>query len=166
MSPVILLRELSLLENNKTVLDVGTKNGSIASSFVNLGMEVDAIDLQPLPNLIESVHFEQIGVEDFLEKNEKHYDIVVCRHVLHLLPNPVEIIEKLNNVANIFFFTCFGEKDDWSAKVSILEHNKVLDLFPKETVRHHSEAFQYGKTYAGDMKYWHINTFVIYNRNR
>lgn len=90
----------------------------------------------------------------------------MCRHVLHLLPNPVEVIGKLNDIANIFFFTCFGEKDDWSDKVSILEHNKVLGLFSEETVRHHSEAFQYGKTYAGDMKYWHINTFVIDNRNR
>jgi len=166
MSPIILLKELSLLENNKTVLDIGTKNGWIASSFANLGMEVDAIDPQQLPNPIEGVHFEQIGVEDFIEKNERHYDIVVCRHVIHLLPNPVEVVKKLNEIANIFFFTCFGEKDDWSDRVSILEHNKVLDLFPTKNIRHHSEAFQYAKTYAGDMKYWHINTFVLDNRSR
>jgi len=44
-----------------------------------------------------------------------------------------------------------------------LSHDEVLSLFKPESVKHHSEAFQYGKTYAGETKYWHINTFVIDN---
>lgn len=164
MSPIVLLRELSLLKGNKTVLDVGTKDGFIATRFAELEMEVDAIDIHPLPSPIENVNFKEIDVEDFLEQNDNHYDIVVCRHVLHHLDNPKEIIKQLNSIAGLFFFTCFGEKDDWVNKVSTLTHNEVLELFPKETVKHHSEAFQYGKTYAGDTKFWHIHTFVIDNR--
>ena len=53
MSPLILLKELSLLKGNKTVLDVGTKDGFIASKFAELGMEVDAIDINDLENPIE-----------------------------------------------------------------------------------------------------------------
>lgn len=164
MDPIALLKELSLLKNNKTVLDVGTKDGTIATRFVDLGMKVDAIDIHPLPSLIEGVNFEEISIEDFLAKNNKHYDIIICRHILHHLSNPKEIIEQLSEIGSIFFFTCFGEKDDWAGKVTTLKHDEVLTLFPEKTVRHHSEAFQYGKTYAGDTKFWHINTFVIDNR--
>jgi len=163
MNPIVLLKDLSILKGNRTVLDVGTKDGAIAKRFADLGVDVDTIDIHPLPEPIEGVNFEQIGVDEFLEKNDKHYDIVVCRHVLHLLPNPKEVIEKLNEIAGIFFFTCFGPQDDWADRVSILEHDEVLEMFPKETVRHRSEAFQYGTTYAGDTKFWHINTFVIKN---
>lgn len=164
MSPIILLKQLSILKNNKTVLDVGTKDGAIALQFAELEMDVDAIDIHPLPQESDQINFKEISVDDFLESNDKHYDVVVCRHVLHYLQNPIKVIEQLNSIANIFFFTCFGEKDDLSDRIITLKHDEVLALFPEKSVRHHSEAFQYGKTYAGDMKYWHINTFVIDNR--
>ena len=163
MSPLILLKELSLLKGNKTVLDVGTKDGFIASKFAELGMEVDAIDINDLENPIEGVNFKKISIKEFLDKNTKTYDIVVCRHVLHHLDNPQEVIRGLNEISKIFVFTCFGPKDDWAAEVTTLSHNDVLNMFKPETVRHHSEAFQYGKTYLGDEKFWHINTFVINN---
>lgn len=142
------------------MLDVGTKDGMIASQFAELGLEVDAIDIRQPDKDIGNVNFKKISVEDFLLQNNKDYDIVVCRHVLHQLKEPKRVIEALNQIADIFFFTCFGSKDEWFT----LEHEDVLTMFQSETVRHHSEAFQYGKTYAGDMKYWHINTFVIDNR--
>ena len=163
MSPLILLRELDLLKHKKTVLDVGTKDGFIAAKFAELGMKVDAIDIQDMERTIDGVNFEKIGVSDFLDKNTKKYDITVRRHVVHHLANPKEIIARLNTVSNIFVFTCFGPKDDWAGKVSILSHDEVLSMFEPESVRHHSEAFQYGKTYSGDEKFWHINTFVIRN---
>lgn len=164
MNPIFLLRELSLLEENKTVLDVGARDGLIASRFAEMGMAVDAIDINEPAAQIEGVNFETVSVEDFLEKSDKRYDIVVARHVLHHVTNPKEVIKSLNDRAGIFFFTCFGPKDDWVGKVSTLAQEEVLSMFQRESVRHHSEAFQYGKTYAGDMKYWHINTFVIDNR--
>lgn len=164
MNPIFLLRELSLLKGNKTVLDVGAKDGRISSQFAEMGMTVDAIDIEKPSVDIKGVHFGTISVEDFLQKNDKQYDIIVARHVLHHLQNPKEIIEKLNNIAGIFFFTCFGPKDDWEGRVSTLSHEEVMSLFEPKSIRHHSEAFQYGKTYAGDMKYWHINTFVIDNK--
>jgi SAM-dependent methyltransferase len=163
MNPLVLLRELSLLKGNKTVLDVGTKNGFIASQFAELGMEVDAFDINDPKEEIAKVNFQKIGVRDFLESNTKTYHITVCRHVLHHLDKPKEIIEELNKISGIFLFTYFGPKDDWSDKVSTLTHEDVLGLFVPEKIRHHSETFQYGKTYAQEMKFWHINTFVIKN---
>lgn len=164
MSPIILLKELSLLKNNKTVLDVGTKDGSIALQFADLGMQVDAIDINDLLEAGQKINFEKIGIEDFLLKNTKCYDVVVCRHVLHHLDNPIDIITRLNKIAGIFFFTCFGEKDEWADRVSTVRYDEVIKLFPEQTIKHRSESFQYGKTYSGDTKFWHINTFVIDNR--
>lgn len=164
MNPIFLLKELGILKGNKTVLDVGARDGNISSRFVEIGMSVDAIDINEPEVKIEGVNFETISIEDFLKKNDKKYDIVVARHVLHHLQNPKEIIKNLNDISGIFFFTCFGPKDDWVGKVSTVTHDEVLSMFKSESVKHHSEAFQYGKTYAGDVKYWHINTFVIDNR--
>jgi len=59
MNPLILLRELSLLKGNKTVLDVGTKDGFIASQFIELGMQVDAIDINDPKEEIAKVNFQK-----------------------------------------------------------------------------------------------------------
>ena len=164
MNPIYLLKNLGLLKNNKTVLDVGARDGIVSSQFSELGMDVDAIDIHKPESEIVGVNFEEISVENFLKKNDKNYHIVIARHVMHLLDNPKKIIEDLNKISGVFFFTCFGPKDDWSERVSVLSHEEILKMFKLETVRHHSEAFQYAKTYAGDMKYWHVHTFVIDNR--
>lgn len=63
----------------------------------------------------------------------------------------------------MFFFTCFGAKDDWFGEVSTLSQEEIIELFPNKKILHRSETFQYGKTYAGDTKFWHTNTFVIKN---
>jgi SAM-dependent methyltransferase len=164
MNPIFLLKELGLLKGAQTVLDVGARDGVISARFAEIEMSVDAIDIHEPKSSVEGVNFQTISVEDFLLQNDKMYDIVVARHVLHHLARPKEIIQSLNNIAGIFFFTCFGPKDDWEGKVSTLAHDEVLSMFHSGSVKHHSEAFQYGKTYAGDTKYWHINTFVIDNR--
>jgi 2-polyprenyl-3-methyl-5-hydroxy-6-metoxy-1,4-benzoquinol methylase len=165
MNPIYLLKNLDLLADCKTVLDVGARDGVISSQFVVLGMEVDAIDIRTPELYRKGVNFEQISVDKFLEKNNKHYDIVIARHVMHLLDNPTKVIKDLQKISGVFFFTCFGPKDDWADTVTVLSHDEVLSMFAPESVKHHSEAFQHAKTYAGDVKYWHIHTFVIDNRN-
>ncbi len=164
MNPIFLLKELGLLEQCKTALDVGTRDGRIAAHLVQSGLVVEAIDINELTAPLPGVIFTQISVEDFLKENTKHYDLVVARHVLHHVSDPKAVIQDLADIADILFFTCFGPQDEWAGKVSTLSHEEVMGLFRVEQVRHHSEAFQYGKTYAGDMKFWHINTFVIDNR--
>jgi SAM-dependent methyltransferase len=164
MNPIFLLRELGLLKDLKAALDVGARDGIISARLVEFGLDVDAIDIHEPKEEIEGVSFQKISVENFLEENTKKYNVVIARHVMHHLENPKKVIEELNKIADVFFFTCFGPKDDWAGKVSILEHDEVLSMFKPKSVIHHSEAFQYGKTYAGDTKFWHINTFVIDNR--
>ncbi|MCD5381665.1 MAG: hypothetical protein LR008_03785 [Candidatus Pacebacteria bacterium] len=69
MDPLLLLKQLDLVQENKTVLDVGTKNGMTASQFAELGLEVDAIDIKQPDKFIENVNFKEISVEDFLLHN-------------------------------------------------------------------------------------------------
>ena len=163
MNPVYLLNELDLLEG-RTALDVGTKDGLIATQLSKKGFQVDAIDIKECVLEEKNFNFEQISVNDFLEKNTKLYDIVIARHVLHLVDNPIEILQGLNKIAKVFFFTCFGPKDDWFGVVKTLSQEEVESLFKPESIKHRSEAFQYGKAYNGESKFWHISTFVIDNR--
>jgi 2-polyprenyl-3-methyl-5-hydroxy-6-metoxy-1,4-benzoquinol methylase len=88
MDPIYLLKETGLFEECKTVLDVGARNGGISSRLVELGRQVDAIDVKSPAAEIAGVTFEAISVEDFLLKNTKQYDLVIARHVLHYLDNP------------------------------------------------------------------------------
>jgi hypothetical protein len=164
MDPIYLLKRINALPESGTVLDVGTRDGAISSRLVEMGMVVDAIDKNAIDPKVEGVNFETISVEDYLIKNDKKYDLVLARHVMHQLDNPKKVIEDLNKITDVFFFTCFGPKDDWAERVSILSHDEVMSMFKVESVKHHSETFEFAKTYAGDTKFWHINTFVIDNR--
>jgi len=164
MNPVYLLNELDLLKGN-TALDVGTRDGLVATQLSKKGFAVDAIDVKECSDESGSFNFELISVEDFLRKNAKKYDIVVARHVLHLLNNPKEVLQGLHSISKVLFFTCFGPKDDWFGIVKTLSQEEVGSLFKPESIKHRSEAFQYGTTYSGETKFWHINTFVIDNRD-
>jgi len=166
MPPIKLLTKLGLLEGNKTVLDIGTKDGRVAIPFAELGLTVDAIDVRDPEQALPDISFERISVEDFLERNTKHYDIVTARHILPFTDNPLELIEKINNIAGVFMFSCFGPEDDWKDRDDIVFLNKeeIRSLFKQNQIRHYSETFEYGSTYTGVMKFWHIHTFVVDNR--
>jgi hypothetical protein len=166
MPPIPLLTKLQLLEGNATALDVGTKDGKIAQQLAQLGFRVDAIDVESLTEEIHGINFEQVSLETFLEKNTKRYDIVIARHVLPFTSDPLTLITKLNTIANIFVFTCFGPTDDWKDEDHIitLTKDELYDLFAPNTIKHYSETFEETKTYKGDSKFWHYHTFVTDNR--
>lgn len=163
MQPVPLLKELGLLEGCNTALDIGTRDGATAAALAREGLQVTAIDIRELPEAVPGICFEKIGIEEFLQRNTKKYDVVVMRHVLHLVADPKAVIRQLQSISRVLFFTCFGPKDEWAGEVSTLSHEELLGMFIPETVKHHSEVLERGKTYAGDEKLWHINTFVIVN---
>jgi DNA helicase-2/ATP-dependent DNA helicase PcrA len=105
-------------------------------------------------------------LETFLEKNTKRYDIVIARHVLPFTSDPLTLITKLNTIANIFVFTCFGPTDDWKDEdyIITLTKDELHDLFAPNTIKHYSETFEETKTYKGGSKFWHYHTFVTGNR--
>lgn len=166
MHPVILLQKLNLLDGNLTALDVGTRNGEVANRLTDLGFIVDAIDLNLPATPLQSAHFEQISVEDFLQKNSKTYDVVIARHVLPFTTQPLELIEKLKTISGVFLFTCFGPQDEWHVREDVVTLGKeqLMSLFSPTQIRHYSETFEYSSTYKGNVKFWHIHTFVIDNR--
>ena len=148
------------------MLDVGTKDGQIALQLSKLGLQVDAIDTEPLPNVIPDITFNQVSVEDFLASNSKTYDIVVARHVLPFTKDPLSLIQQLNSIAGIFVFTCFGQQDDWrdADHIVTLDKAELYELFKRETIKHYSETFEETRGYQGNLKFWHYHTFVIDNR--
>ena len=157
MPPIKLLTKLGLLEGNKTVLDIGTKDGRVAIPFTELGLTVDAIDIRDPEHTLPNISFTKVSVEDFVETNTKRFDIVTARHILPFTSNPLGLIEKINTIAGVFVFSCFGPEDDWKDRDDIvfLDKQEIHPLFPAKHIRHYSETFEYGSTYAGVMKFWH-----------
>jgi|AntRauTorcE11897_2_1112592.scaffolds.fasta_scaffold08489_3 SAM-dependent methyltransferase len=166
MPPIPLLTKLDLLEGNKTVLDVGCKDGATALLFAKLGLTVDAIDIHAPREPLENISFRQISIEDFLTENTREFDIVVARHILPFTKKPLDLVEKLNSIAGVFMFTCFGPQDEWHGREDVvtITHEKVKGLFSATSIRHRSETFEYSTTYTGNIKFWHVHTFVIDNR--
>ena len=161
MYPVLLLKNLGLLEAGQTALDVGTGDMAIAERLVRNGLSVDAIDVAEPERAVAGVQFQQVSVEDFLLQNTKTYDIVIARHVLHNTTDPLRVIDDLNAIAGTFVFTCFGT-DNWlNDERYVCTQDQILARFPADSIRHRSETFQYSPNHAGQIVYWHVHSFVV-----
>lgn len=110
MDPIFLLKELSVFKELKTALDVGTRDGKIASRLAEQGLHVDAIDINDLLVPASNFQFEKISVTDFIEKNTKKYDLIVAKHLLHLLPDPKQVILELNKISDVFFYLLWRKR--------------------------------------------------------
>lgn len=165
MPPLPLLTRLDLLTGN-TVLDVGTRDGAIATQFADRGFTVTAVDPHPTQKEVPNVTLRTESIEHFLDSTTERFDIIVARHVLPFTPDPLDLIQKLSARAHIFYFTCFGERDDWRDRADIVTVEKTVlhSLFDPATIRHYSETFEQSRTYRDNIKHWHIHTFVLDNR--
>lgn len=167
MKPTALLNKLELL-SGKNALDIGARNCSDAIDLVNAGFIVDALDIKDCPPQcnIENVRYIRTRFEDF--QPDKKYDLIIARHVIPFLNNPIEsslekILEMLTE-SGVLYFTAFGEDDEWSSNLNVKITNlpNIINGITKYgKVVYEAEERYEGKTYSGDAKKWHIITVVV-----
>lgn len=167
MKPFKILSNLGLLEG-KTALDIGARDCSIALTLADNGFLVDAIDILDCPEKCQApkIHYTKVPFEDF--KPSKKYDLVVARHVIPFLSSSIESsLDKVFGLINdkgVFFFTLFGEKDGWanSPKVKVTSIDYVRETVANRgRIVYETEQHYEGKTYAGNIKKWHVITMVV-----
>jgi 2-polyprenyl-3-methyl-5-hydroxy-6-metoxy-1,4-benzoquinol methylase len=95
----------SNLKINGKIIDIGCGNGRLLYLFKNDGWDVKGLELSPLKaQSIKDILNIEVEVVDFLDynyKNEEKYDVVVLRHVLEHLPNPLLAMSKINSILKI-----------------------------------------------------------------
>ena len=128
---------IGVLENAKSVLDLGCYRGELLSHFPN-HLEKDGVDIdQP------SIEFARLNFPEAnfycqdLEKfnTGKKYDLIIMLHVLEHLKNPLEVIKNIHNAAH--------QNSYLIIEVPILENgftNDVNGFFSAQHLTHFSRA--------------------------
>lgn len=83
------LKNTFSISNAKSVLDLGSGNGSVALYFAKRGANVDAIDKKQPPLLIKKhprISFSKKTLEQWNASKEASYNLIILRNVLHFLP--------------------------------------------------------------------------------
>lgn len=113
-----------------------------------------------LEKLRERVEIIQMSLESFITKDS--YDLVVCRHVLPFIENPLKQLERILSFGTITYFTLFGMDDERIkvSKVTKEQVEEVLQKFPNLEIRYQSESKFKGKLYNGDVIDWHLLTYI------
>jgi len=89
-----------LNRNFNKILDFGTGNGkyAVAGKTVFKNSEIDAVDFSlEKPDLLKTNNeINYYHIDDFFKQNKK-YDLILLRHVLEHVVNPLHFLEKMQN---------------------------------------------------------------------
>jgi 2-polyprenyl-6-hydroxyphenyl methylase/3-demethylubiquinone-9 3-methyltransferase len=136
--------------DNKNVLDVGCGGGVFSEAMAKNGGIVTGIDLAEESLEIARLHLYESqlkinyinqSVEDFAQKNENSYDVIVCMEMLEHVPDPQSIISSCAKILKpggwLFVSTINRSPQAMVLGIFMAEH--VMDLVPKGT--HHYNQF-------------------------
>lgn len=121
------------------VLDIGCGTGSLSVLLSRLGHSVTGIDLSPAmidqaiakaKNANQQIEFAVMDAA-YPQLAPRHYDVVLCRHILWSLPRPSDVLQRWQALLspNGRFVLIEGY---WSAGGGLHAH-EVLDALPKST---------------------------------
>lgn len=147
-----------------SLLDIGARDTRLAEILSKEGFsKITLLDKNEIVGEIERERVEIIHMplELFLPKGS--YDLVICRHVLPFIENPLEQLERILSFGTITYFTLFGTDDD-RKKLHLVTKDQieeVLQKFPNLEIRYQGESIFKGKLYNGDIINWHLFTYII-----
>lgn len=170
MSPFLYLKSINRIQPG-TMLDVGTRDGQIASYFANAGYTVDAIDPEPLPGttVSDGITFHRTSLEDF--EISQTYDLVVASMVSQFVSYSnhdfVGRLKSLTKPDGLIYVTLLGEEDDWAdnPKMKAITFEEALAILAEHDLTPLIRSIDWvqGCLYSGEPKFWHRFTFVVSN---
>lgn len=161
--------EYKIPGNSIEVLEVGYGEGREATRLAELGCLVDAVDPQGIKSENDKVTIFPLKIEEF--NITKKYNLILAQNVFYFIPSPLERIAELWSYVErggFFAFTLLGEKDEWVGSQNIFSTTKedIQTLLQKiestgGEVYFENEEYGLGNTKSGNMKKWHIYSYII-----
>lgn len=184
MNQSLIIKKLygdGLLKNIGYALDLGCGKSTNVLSLASLGFEVDAVDfnneivnaladeLKKEENKSLKINLFNQKIQEFDIKKEK-YDCIIANNSLPLIDSKEKVFEIIKNVVNglkkdgCLYLTLFGTKDEWVTKkdMSFFEYDEIKNRLDSLDIKfYHSNIEEgFGKTNAGNIKYWHVFRFI------
>lgn len=159
------MEELGLIKDGGFMLDLGCGKGADSDYFIDKGYGVTSVDT-------DSTYVSQkTDIRDFIIHGDT-FDVIIANNVLPFIADKNEVKNILLKMykglkkGGIMYFTVFGVNDDWYStkkSMSFFEHVDI-DIFTKTLpdikILEKTTIEGYGKTMKGDIKYWHIHTYL------
>ena len=144
-------------------LDLGAGDFQLAKKLQELGYKVDTVDIKDIGPVLNGVKFFR---QDILTFDINGYDLIVAKNSLPFTDSRTmikKIAEGLNN-NGITSFTLFGQRDDWNGRagMTFVDYGEAIRFIKKTSLVIYRQSTEegYGPTKTGDIKYWHIHSFV------
>jgi SAM-dependent methyltransferase len=142
-----------------TALEIGCGDGKFANFLQENGVTVTAVDIERSPNLNKDITFEMMKFENYTP--DTVFDLVHARNVIPFFKDKPEQLKRLLTMGKYVFFTFFGPHDPWAEFNRTISKEDMVSVLKNVTVLYSKEEEYIGPTMKGDLKPWHIFTYVV-----
>jgi uncharacterized UPF0146 family protein len=156
------IERIKYLLKGGRALDLGAGDLKFSSKFQEFGYSLDAVDIKD----IVAIPGVNIFKQDMMTFDIKNYDLILARNSLPFT-DAKAMIKKIAGGLNkngVAFFTLFGLKDDWKERpdINFIDYQEAIDFIQAcgLSIYRRSTEEGYGPTMKGDIKYWHMHSFL------
>jgi 2-polyprenyl-3-methyl-5-hydroxy-6-metoxy-1,4-benzoquinol methylase len=154
------------------VLDIGCGNGRLLHLFKNAGWSTKGLELSPfLAQSIKDTLDIEVETANFLEhhaSDEGKYDLVILRHVLEHLPDPIVAMKKINAYLKPNRYAVLEFPNIEALDLKIKRLLQRLKLYQKKykanfTPGHCNEYCKHSFTYLASKTGFDLNVWETYS---
>lgn len=142
-----------------TALEIGPGEGKFCNALQESGVLVTAIDKERSSNIHPQVRFETMSFEDYIP--DKPFDLVHARNVIPFFKNKPEQLARMLSMGRYVYFTFFGPSDPWAEKGMTISKDEMLPVLKSAKILYWKEEQYEGSTMKGDIKPWHVFTYLV-----
>lgn len=160
------LRSIGELKGGKA-LDLGCGSGRLISDLNENGYDTIGVDKEPS----EVGPYIVSDIKDF-EIEKGSYDLITARFVLPFLGSVEEMQSTVDRMyqglkpGGVMFYNYLGKDDPWNTEENkhITFTNRSLSKFSAKEL-YFSESKYLGPRMNGELKYWHVFSYLLKNEN-
>lgn len=170
----LILKMMSYLRPNDSVLDLGAGMGVQAEKFIHLGMKVEAVDKIKPNDFNSGIIWYQEKIEDFLIKLDNKFNLIFCRNLIQFLDSNWvfnELIPRIKSAVEdngLIYLRTFYKNPMPNFKDGVLSLYKLSELtkqFENFDVIFSKEYKKYGKDLKGSFRKFFLVDLLVKKNN-